>query len=73
MFINTETKQLIVLLIIAANSEKLFLTIGDYINPKLRKETDSVKASKLMFDECGVKYYPVEIDTSEITIKLEKN
>ena len=37
------------------------------------EETDSVKASKLMFDECGVKYYPVEIDTSEITIKLEKN
>ena len=28
---------------------------------------------KLMFDECWVKYYPVEIDTSEITIKLEKN
>ena len=37
------------------------------------EETDSVKASKLMFDECGVKYYPVEIDTPEITIKLEKN
>ena len=28
--------------------EKLFLTIGDYINPKLRKETDSVKGIKII-------------------------
>ena len=28
--------------------EKLFITIGDYINPKLRKETDSVKGIKII-------------------------
>ena len=35
------------------------------------KETDSVKASKLMFDECGVKYYPIDIDNEQIIINLK--
>lgn len=35
-------------------------------------ETDSVKASKLMFNECGVKYYPVNIKNEEILVELKK-
>ena len=35
-------------------------------------ETDSVKASKLMFNECGVNYYPVNIKNEEILVELKK-
>ena len=34
------------------------------------KETDSVKASKRMFDECGVKYHQLKME-KEIAIKLK--
>ena len=36
------------------------------------KETDSVKASKRMFDECGVKYHQLEID-KEIKIEMKNS
>ena len=36
------------------------------------KDTDSVKISKKLFDECGVRYYPLEID-KKIDIDLTKN
>ena len=35
-------------------------------------ETDSVKASKRMFKECGVKFKEIEIPKSEIVINLDK-
>ena len=36
------------------------------------KDTDSVKISKKLFDECGVRYYPLEID-KKIDINLTKS
>lgn len=35
------------------------------------EDSDSVKASKLMFDECGVKYHSIELDNSLITIDCQ--
>ena len=35
-------------------------------------ETDSVKASKRMFDECGVTYHEITLNTDKIEINLEK-
>ncbi len=36
------------------------------------KDTDSVKISKKLFDECGVRYYPLEID-KKIDINLTRS
>ena len=36
------------------------------------EDSDSVKASKMMFDECGVKYHDIDL-SSEIAINLQKN
>ena len=36
------------------------------------KETDSVKASKKIFNECGVKYTEVKLNTEKIEIDLQK-
>ena len=35
-------------------------------------ETDAVKASKRMFDECGVAYHEINLNTDKIEINLEK-
>ena len=35
-------------------------------------ETDAVKASKRMFDECGVTYHAINLNNSKIEINLEK-
>ena len=40
-----------------------------YLSDKY-KDTDKLKASKLMIDECGVKYYQIDLD--DLTINLHK-
>lgn len=37
------------------------------------EDSDSVKASKMMFDECGVKYHGILLNTKSITIDLQKD
>ena len=37
------------------------------------KDQDNNKASKILFDKCGVSYKPLgDVDTKEVTIRLEK-
>ena len=60
------------LIIQAGIKEVLYLSDKFKDKDGTLKETDSVKASKRMFDECGVKYKQLEID-KEIVIKLQND
>lgn len=60
------------LIIQAGIKEVLYLSDKFKDKDGTLKETDSVKASKRMLDECGVKYHQLEID-KEIIIKLKND
>ncbi|MBR3661598.1 MAG: dCMP deaminase family protein [Bacilli bacterium] len=60
------------LIIQAGIKEVLFLSDKFKDKDGTLKETDAVKASKRMFDECGVTYHEINLANSKIEINLEK-
>lgn len=40
---------------------------------KKTEDSDSVKASKMMFDVCGVNYHAIELSKENIVVDLQKN
>ncbi len=60
------------LIIQAGIKEVLYLSDKFKDKDGTLKETDAVKASKKMFNECGVTYKEVNLNNSKIEISLEK-
>ena len=59
------------LIIQAGIKEVLYLSDKFKDKDGTLKETDAVKASKKMFNECGVKYHEINLNNSKIEINLE--
>ena len=62
---------------IKSRREVDFSNVG-YVVPKFKdkngvktEESDSVKASKMMFDECGVSYHAIDLNHEKIMIDLQ--
>ena len=60
------------LIIQAGIKEVLYLSDKFKDKDGTLKETDAVKASKRMFNECGVTYREINLNNSKIEINLEK-
>ncbi|MBQ8472253.1 MAG: dCMP deaminase family protein [Bacilli bacterium] len=62
-------------LIVQSGIKEVIYLSDKFKNPNGEKveDSDSVKASKMMFDECGVSYHSIALNTDKIVIDLQKN